>query len=172
MRGSAASAQAKAATSATPSWKAAAIWSSGDLLEVVVDGCDQVCGVDHAGAMPASIGLGLDLAGELLELDRRLTLVAHRLPQSKQGGDRIEEAAHPGERGAFTLRLWRTWAQRSKRTGASGELQVCGGRPPGLPDRGLAAGERHRRRGARHARIRRGRSAAALHPRDLVPSVP
>ena len=35
----------------------------------------------------------------------------------------------------------------------------------GSPDRGLAAGERHRRRGGRAARSRRGRSGAARRPR-------
>ena len=85
------------------------------------------------------------VAGELLELDRRLALVADVLAHAEQRRDGVEEAAHARTRAAgSSFRLSRTSAQRGQRHRQAGALEVRGGDAPRLADRRLAAGQRHR----------------------------
>jgi ELWxxDGT repeat protein len=113
-------------------------------MEVVMGLRDQVGADDPAVLDPAGIGLGVGLPGELLELDRRLTLVADAVADAKQRRGRIEEPAHPGGKRrvhpeALTDLTPAGVGDRSLRS-----LQVGACHAPWLADRRLAAGQRHR----------------------------
>ena len=76
MRGSPASAQAAAAAAATASWKAAAISARGRPGGEVVEGTARRGRRRVAERDRHGYGSARRVAGELLELDRRLALVA------------------------------------------------------------------------------------------------
>ena len=94
-------------------------------------------------AEPPRPGLRRNVAGQLLELDRGLTLVADPVAHAEEGGDRVEQASHAG--GERRVRLQALAHEAPLATAqADRRLEVGGGDPPGLPNRRLTAGQRHR----------------------------
>src|SRR6266511_3391880 len=108
--------------------------------EVVVDRRDEL----RAAAEAPGVRLRARLAGEVLELDRRLALVRNALAHAEERRDRVEEAAHP--RGKRRVRLQALAHERPALPwhGSPGRFEVNRCAPPRLPDRRLAARERHR----------------------------
>ena len=64
-----------------------------------------------------SYGAALVVAGQLLELDRRLALVGHRLAHPKDRSDRVEESAHAGRKRSVHVQALPYVRQRSHGTG-------------------------------------------------------
>ena len=90
----------------------------------------------------------LSRVGELLELDGGLALVVDRVADAEQGGGRVEQAARAGgQRGVHAPGGHRGHGGPLVLVAAGhvprrGVAQVGRGHPPGLPDRGRAAGHR------------------------------
>ena len=164
--------QARTSASATPSWKAAAISSRASRLEVVDDGRHEVGSDDPAAFDPTRVRLGRDVGRQLLELDRRLALVAHGLTEPEHRGDGVEQPSCAGrERRVHREALT---DERPARPTARDDPRARG--TP--PRRAMAPGSRARRPGAgrgratRAARTRRGRQQQLAAPQRPVRPIP
>ena len=104
------------------------------------DRCHQLRWVAEA----PRVRLGGRFAGELLELDRRLALVRDALADAEHRGDRVEQAAHPARERRVELQALAHLRPFRPRHVEPRTLEVHGGDAPGLADRRLAAGQRHR----------------------------
>ncbi len=145
MPGGPAAAQAAANAAATPSWKAAAISARG---RPAARSSKAAATRSAPRIAPPSVvqayGAAAVVAGQLLQLDRGLALVAHPLAHPEQRRHGVEEA--PGARRERRVDLEALAHERPalERHRSSGPLEIRGRHPPRLPDRGLAAGQRHR----------------------------
>src|SRR6266511_3376244 len=90
------------------------------------------------------VRLGVRVAGEQLELDRRLALVRHLVAHAEQGRDRVEEAAHARRQRRVHVQARAHLRPPLPRHRPPRALEVRGSRAPGLSDRRLAARQRHR----------------------------
>ena len=157
---------ARASAAATPSWNAAAISGPGrPAARSSATAATRSAPRITPPSTPAGVGLGDDVAGELLELDRGLALVADRVAHAEQRRDRVEQAARARRKRRVDREALAHQRPALPRHRPAGALQVRGRDPPRLAHRRLAAGERHGSRWAA-ARTTAGRSAAPRRPRS------
>ena len=143
MRGSPASAHAAAAPAATVSWNAAAISARGRPADEL-----------RRDTRPPGSGRVAEAPRIRLCRRRRRRAARARSPPGPRSSpcSRTPSSAAtasksrpiPDESGGSSFRLSRTTCQRSHGTGNPARSRCSGSEAPGLPDRRLAAGKRHR----------------------------
>ena len=112
--------------------------------QIVVHGRDQVGACDHAARDGAGVRHGRLGAGQLLQLDRRLALVAHPLAHAQHRRSGVEQPAHARRERRVHAEDGPQLRPAGERHRPPGRLEVGGGGAPRLADRGGAARQRHR----------------------------
>ncbi len=86
-------------------------------LEIVVGSGNELGTADHPGVDRAFIRLGSYNTRELLQLDRRLSLIGHLVAQAEQGGDCVKQPPHTRGQRSVDLKARPNPAQSLNGTG-------------------------------------------------------